>query len=125
MSTGSLGQGSSVAMGMALADKLDNKDSKVYALLGDGELQEGLSSGASQLASGGSQLQSGASQVSPVSIRIGERSRPSAVAGICSESPAIERSVGMMSIVLSRVESTRWRIFSGYLIINGTLNDSV
>lgn len=42
MSTGSLGQGISVAMGMALADKLDNKDSKVYALLGDGEIQEGL-----------------------------------------------------------------------------------
>jgi transketolase len=42
MSTGSLGQGISVAAGMALGGKIDNKDFKVYALLGDGELQEGL-----------------------------------------------------------------------------------
>jgi len=42
MSTGSLGQGISVAAGMALAGKMDNKDHKIYALLGDGELQEGL-----------------------------------------------------------------------------------
>ena len=41
MSTGSLGQGISVAVGMALAGKLDNKDYRVYALLGDGEIQEG------------------------------------------------------------------------------------
>ncbi|MDD5645160.1 MAG: transketolase [bacterium] len=41
ISTGSLGQGLSVAVGMALAGKLDAKDYKVYALLGDGELQEG------------------------------------------------------------------------------------
>lgn len=41
MSTGSLGQGLSIANGMALAGKLDNKDFRVYALLGDGELQEG------------------------------------------------------------------------------------
>jgi len=39
--TGSLGQGLSMANGMALALKLDNKSSRVYALLGDGELQEG------------------------------------------------------------------------------------
>ena len=42
MSTGSLGQGISAAVGMALADKIDGKDQRVYALLGDGELQEGL-----------------------------------------------------------------------------------
>ena len=42
MSTGSLGQGFSVSVGMALANKLDNSDARVYALLGDGELQEGL-----------------------------------------------------------------------------------
>lgn len=41
MSTGSLGQGLSVANGMALAAKLDNKDYRVYALLGDGEIEEG------------------------------------------------------------------------------------
>lgn len=41
MSTGSLGQGLSVANGMALAAKLDNKDYRVYILLGDGELEEG------------------------------------------------------------------------------------
>jgi transketolase len=41
MSTGSLGQGLSVANGMALAAKLDRKDYRVYALLGDGELAEG------------------------------------------------------------------------------------
>ncbi|MBO5158394.1 MAG: transketolase [Lachnospiraceae bacterium] len=41
MSTGSLGQGVSAAVGMAIAGKLDNKDYTVYALLGDGEIQEG------------------------------------------------------------------------------------
>ena len=41
MSTGSLGQGISVAVGMSLAGKIDNKDYRVYALLGDGELEEG------------------------------------------------------------------------------------
>ncbi|QGG49238.1 transketolase [Heliorestis convoluta] len=41
MSTGSLGQGLSAALGMALAFKLDQKESRVWALLGDGELQEG------------------------------------------------------------------------------------
>ncbi len=41
MSTGSLGQGVSVAGGMALAAKLDNKDFRVYTVLGDGELEEG------------------------------------------------------------------------------------
>lgn len=41
MSTGSLGQGISTAVGMALAGKLDKKDYRVYALLGDGELEEG------------------------------------------------------------------------------------
>lgn len=42
MSTGSLGQGVSVAVGMAIANKLDKSDSRIYTLLGDGELQEGL-----------------------------------------------------------------------------------
>ncbi len=41
MSTGSLGQGISAAGGMALAAKLDNKDYRVYSILGDGELEEG------------------------------------------------------------------------------------
>ena len=41
MSTGSLGQGVSVAGGMALSAKLDKKDYRVYAILGDGELEEG------------------------------------------------------------------------------------
>lgn len=42
MSTGSLGQGFSVACGMAMASKLDNAPWNVYALLGDGEVQEGI-----------------------------------------------------------------------------------
>ncbi len=41
MSSGSLGQGISAAVGMALAAKMDGKDYRVYTLLGDGELQEG------------------------------------------------------------------------------------
>lgn len=42
MSTGSLGQGISAAVGMALGGKLDDADFRTYALLGDGELNEGL-----------------------------------------------------------------------------------
>lgn len=42
MSTGSLGQGLSVANGMALAGKIDNKDYRVYVVIGDGESQEGM-----------------------------------------------------------------------------------
>ena len=41
MSTGSLGQGISVAVGMALSGKHQKKDFRVYTLLGDGEIQEG------------------------------------------------------------------------------------
>lgn len=41
MSTGSLGQGISAAVGMALAAKLDKKDYRVYTILGDGEIEEG------------------------------------------------------------------------------------
>ena len=41
MSSGSLGQGISAAVGMALAAKMDNKDYRTYTLLGDGEIQEG------------------------------------------------------------------------------------
>ena len=41
MSTGSLGQGISAAVGMALSGKLQKKDFRVYTLLGDGEIQEG------------------------------------------------------------------------------------
>ena len=41
MSTGSLGQGVSAACGMALAGKFDKKDYRVYAILGDGECEEG------------------------------------------------------------------------------------
>ncbi|HAF60038.1 MAG TPA: transketolase [Clostridiales bacterium UBA9856] len=42
MSTGSLGQGFSAAVGMALANKLDKDPGRVYVLMGDGELQEGM-----------------------------------------------------------------------------------
>ena len=42
MSTGSLGQGFSVAVGMAIADKLDGKDRRTFVVTGDGELQEGI-----------------------------------------------------------------------------------
>ena len=41
MSTGSLGQGLSVANGMALAGRIDGRDYYVYCLMGDGEIQEG------------------------------------------------------------------------------------
>jgi transketolase len=41
MSTGSLGQGISAACGMALANKIDGKSARVYAILGDGEIEEG------------------------------------------------------------------------------------
>lgn len=41
MSTGSLGQGISAANGMALSAKMDNKNYRVYTILGDGELEEG------------------------------------------------------------------------------------
>ena len=41
MSAGSLGQGVSVAVGMALSAKMSNEDYRVYTLLGDGEIQEG------------------------------------------------------------------------------------
>lgn len=42
MSTGSLGQGLSAALGMALAGKIDNRGYRVYTLIGDGEIQEGM-----------------------------------------------------------------------------------
>ena len=41
MTTGSLGQGLSVANGMAIAGKIDNKNYRVYCILGDGEIEEG------------------------------------------------------------------------------------
>ena len=41
MTTGSLGQGLSATNGMAIAGKLDNKDYRVYCILGDGEIEEG------------------------------------------------------------------------------------
>ena len=41
MSSGSLGQGISAACGMAMGAKMDNKDYRVYTLLGDGEIEEG------------------------------------------------------------------------------------
>ena len=50
MSSGSLGQGISAAVGMAIAGKLDNADYRVYTLLGDGEIQEGQVGEASMLA---------------------------------------------------------------------------
>jgi transketolase len=42
MSTGSLGQGISSSVGMALANKLDENPGRIFVLMGDGELQEGL-----------------------------------------------------------------------------------
>ena len=42
ISTGSLGQGFSAAVGMAIADKLDGRDRKTFVVTGDGELQEGI-----------------------------------------------------------------------------------
>ena len=42
MSTGSLGQGVSAAVGMAIANKLDGNENRVYALCGDGEAEEGI-----------------------------------------------------------------------------------
>ena len=50
MSSGSLGQGISAAVGMAIAGKLDNADYREYTLLGDGEIQEGQVWEASMLA---------------------------------------------------------------------------
>ena len=41
VSSGSLGQGLSIANGMAIAKKLSNEDGKIYCLLGDGEIEEG------------------------------------------------------------------------------------
>ena len=41
MSTGSLGQGTSASVGMALANRLDKNDHRIYALVGDGEAEEG------------------------------------------------------------------------------------
>ena len=41
MTTGSLGQGLSAANGMAIAGKMDNKNYRVYCILGDGEIEEG------------------------------------------------------------------------------------
>ena len=42
MSTGSLGQGISAACGMAMAAKLSGKDTRVFAMMGDGEIEEGM-----------------------------------------------------------------------------------
>ncbi len=50
MSTGSLGQGISIANGMALAAKLDSSDHRIYCLCGDGELQSGQNWEAAMLA---------------------------------------------------------------------------
>ena len=41
MSSGSLGQGASASLGMAMAARIDKKNYRVYSLLGDGEIQEG------------------------------------------------------------------------------------
>ena len=51
MSSGSLGQGISAAVGMAISAKLSNEDYRVYTLLGDGEIQEGQVWEAAMLAS--------------------------------------------------------------------------
>ena len=49
MSSGSLGQGVSAAVGMALSAKMSNDDYRVYTLLGDGEIQEGQVLGSSHV----------------------------------------------------------------------------
>jgi transketolase len=41
MTTGSLGQGISAAVGMAIAGRLDRRDYRIYCMVGDGEIQEG------------------------------------------------------------------------------------
>lgn len=51
VSTGSLGQGLSIANGIALASKMDKRDSTIYVLLGDGEIEEGQIWEAAMLAS--------------------------------------------------------------------------
>ncbi len=51
MSTGSLGQGLSMACGMAIAAKMDSKKHHIYCLLGDGELQSGMNWEAAMFAS--------------------------------------------------------------------------
>ena len=51
VSTGSLGQGLSMGCGLAIAAKLDKRDTRVYCLLGDGELQSGQNWEAMMLAS--------------------------------------------------------------------------
>jgi len=51
MSTGSLGQGFSVAVGLALGGAMDRADYRVYTMLGDGEIQEGIVWEAAMLAS--------------------------------------------------------------------------
>lgn len=51
MSSGSLGQGVSAAVGMAIAAKISGDDYRVYTLLGDGEIQEGQVWEAAMLAS--------------------------------------------------------------------------
>jgi transketolase len=51
MSTGSLGQGLSMSCGLAIAAKLDKKNTRIYCLLGDGELQSGQNWEAMMLAS--------------------------------------------------------------------------
>jgi transketolase len=51
VSTGSLGQGLSMSCGMALAAKLDKKDTRIFCLVGDGELQSGQNWEAMMLAS--------------------------------------------------------------------------
>ncbi len=50
ISTGSLGQGLSISNGMALAAKLDRRQSRVYCLCGDGEMEEGQNWEAAMLA---------------------------------------------------------------------------
>mgnify|MGYP002240679287 CR=1 FL=1 len=51
MSSGSLGQGISAAVGMALSAKLSGDSYRVYTLLGDGEIQEGQGMGGSNAGS--------------------------------------------------------------------------
>ena len=74
MSSGSLGQGISAAVGMALSAKLSNESYRVYTLLGDGEIQEGryrLFSGCTHRAGCEAPARAGTGTTEGISMRSG------------------------------------------------------
>jgi transketolase len=66
-STGSLGEGLSVAIGMGLAARLDNSPSRTYVVLGDGEIQEGQIWEAAMFAGNTSSITSARSSITTAS----------------------------------------------------------